>query len=215
MGTYDEVLAVLRTERDWSEFCSPAPDPVALALETDSAETVASKLDSAVWATVAAGLPWNVKQEDGYEWACRQSFQTGQKYWDLNTSIALGQQVEQPVDSIGKAASPTDWWSHQEMLRNRLGEKLCAQDEFDRRAKYVASVPIEWTEWNGGAQIYQLAVREGYMPVGAAGFDPAYLTTNPRLKDVRGLSATQWMENLDANDQHKPLPWAPTKPVTK
>ena len=33
--------------------------------------------------------------------------------------------------------------------------------------------------------IYQLAVREGYLPVGMEKFDPAYLTSTPRLKDGR------------------------------
>ena len=214
MGTVDEVTTVLRDLYDWTEFCSPAPEATALALETMAVDSVAAQLAAFVWAKVEAGVPWNVPDGDEYEWACRQTFTTNQKYWELNTAQALGQQpLDPPVDTIGKAQSPTQWWAAQDMLRNRLGEKLCSQEEFDRCAKYVANVPIEWMEWNGGALIYQLAVREGYMPVGAAGFDPAYLQTFPKLSDVRGLSATKWMQNLDATDQGKPWPWPPERPI--
>ena len=206
---YDEVNSILHSLYAWTDGNAPAPDPTDLQLETNSPGTVAGTLNSFVLSVVAVGIPWNVKPEDGYEWACRQWFAAGKEYWVLNTAIALGQEHELPVDTIGQAMSPTDWWAYQEKLRNRLGEKLCSQEEFDRRKSFAGNVPIEWTARGMDPVIWQLAVREGYMPVGMTGFDPAYLTTNPRLKDVRGLTALQWLQNLQATSAGKPPMWLP------
>jgi hypothetical protein len=208
-GTVENVTNILRNQYRWTATCAPAPQATETALIESDEEAVAFTLDGYVNGIVAAGIPWNVKPEDGYEWACRQVFTINQKYWEYNTQLALGFIVEPPVDTIGQAQSATQWWNHQELLRNRLGELLCAQEEFDRRKAYVNLVPLEWSMWPGGPMIYQLAVREGYMPVGMMMFDPAYLQTNPKLDEVRGLDATQWLQNLQADSARKPRPWLP------
>lgn len=206
--SYDKVINILRATFEWSEFCAPAPNATEVQLQTDSPNAVAETLNRYVFATVAAGIPWDVKPEDGYEWACRQSFAINQKYWELNSQIALGQTHELPVDTIGEAGNPTIWWDYQNKLRNRLGEKLCSQEEFDRRRLFAANVPVEWTRGTDPV-IWQLAVREGYMPVGMEGFDPAYLQTNPKLKDVRGLTALQWLQNLQGMSHYNKPMWKP------
>lgn len=205
--SYDTVNEILHTIYGWTETTAPEPAATNAQLAVDSPETCAEKLDAAVRAVVAAGIPWNVKPEDGYEWACRQKFTENQKYWSYNTQLAFGQIVEKPVDTIGAAQSASQWWNHQDMLRNRLGELLCEQSEFDRRRAYVNIVPLEWSTWAGGPLIYQLAVREGMLPVGMAMFDPAYLQSNPKLAEVRGLDATQFLQNLQADSARKPRPW--------
>ncbi len=208
--SYEKVNEILHAAPyNWTATTAPEPDATNAQLAVDSPEACAAKLDGYVSAIVAAGIPWGLPPAQGYEWACRQVFTINQKYWGYNTSLAFGQIVETPVDTIGEAASATQWWNHQDLLRNRLGEKLCAQDEFDRRRAYVDIIPLEWSTWAGGPLIYQLAVREGYMPVGMMMFDPAYLQTNPKLAEVRGLDATQWLQNLQADSKRKPRPWLP------
>lgn len=206
---YDQVVSTLRTEFGWTEFCAPAPKATEKQLAVDSPNTVAITLDSWVRSVVAAGLPYGCAPEDGYAWACYEWFQINKKFWEHDSAVALGQQHEVPVDTIGPAYSPTEWWDHQEKLRNRLGEKLCAQDEFDRRKSYANLVPIEWSAPGMDGAIYQLAVREGYMPVGMTGFDPAYMQTNPAIAEVRGLTSLQWLQNLQARDKGMPIPWLP------
>ena len=205
--SYDTVNEILHGPYGWTATTAPEPAAVNAQLAVDTPETVAAKLDSFVRSVVNAGIPWGSDPAKGYEWACRQYFTERQEMWAHYTQLALGQVTEAPVDSIGEANSPSEWWSHQNVLRNRLGEKLCEQAEFDRRMAFVDIIPLEWAAWPGGPLIYQLCVREGYQPVGMKGFDLVYIQEQVKLKDVRGLDALQFLQNLQAVSAGKPRPW--------
>ncbi len=205
MSKVDEVTQILRDEYDFTILEAPAPDPVNA--EPRRADEIAKTIGNYVWDKASKMVSPYGAQESNGDIVRRRLFTIDCKFWSLNTSIALGHQVEIKVPSEGPAQSPTDWWNRQERLVNRIGEALCAADEFARRNAYASVVPIEWTSRDMDPVIYQLAVREGYLPVGMEKFDPAYLQSTPRLKDVRGLSAYQWMENLRASDLGKPWPW--------
>lgn len=210
MTPYEQVLGILRVyPYDWTVNEGPHPDPTAIALETQTPEQVAHTLGNYVQSAAANMVPPYGAQESNSEILRRRLFSGGVKYWSLNTSIALGQQVEIQVPTEGPAQSPTDWWNRQERLVNRIGEALCSAEEFARRNAYASLVPLEWRSSDMDPVIYQLAAREGYLPVGMEGFDPAYLQSTPRLKDVRGLSAYQWMENLRDADLGRPPTWLP------
>lgn len=209
MGTYDEVCKILREDGDWTVLEAPHEDAVNLALATQTPKEVATAVYNYLYSAAANMVPPYGAQESNFDILRRRLFTIGCKYWALNTSIALGQQVEIPVPSEGPAQSPTDWWNRQERLVNRGGEALCSAEEFARRNAWADVVPIEWTSRDMDPVIYQLAVREGLLPVGMEKFDPAYLQSTPRLKDVRGLSAYQWMEQLRAADLGRPMPWLP------
>ncbi|MDP2317465.1 MAG: hypothetical protein Q8P41_31565 [Pseudomonadota bacterium] len=208
MTPYEQVCEILHgSEYGWSVLETPAPEPVALALQTQTPAEVATTLQAYVYTQAGSMLPPYGAQESNATILRRCLFYATPKYWEYWTSIALGQQVELPVDTIGPAASPTEWWEHQERLRNRLGEGLCEAAEFARRNAFADVMPIEWRAPGMDPVIYQLAVREGYLPVGMRMFDPAYLQSMPRLKDVRGLDAMQWLENLQYADAGKPAKW--------
>jgi hypothetical protein len=205
---HDEVTEILHgSEYGWSVLEAPAPEPVDA--DPRSAAEIAAALDSYLFSQAASMVPPYGAQESNVTILRRRLFYATPKYWEYWTSIALGQQAEPPVDTIGPAASPTEWWEHQERLRNRLGEGLCEAAEFARRNAFADVMPIEWRAPGMDPVIYQLAVREGYLPVGMQMFDPAYLQSTPRLKDVRGLDAMQWLENLQYADAGKPAKWLP------
>lgn len=209
MTPYDEVLSILReSPYNWPLGISPEPEATATALETMGPAEVAAALDAYLDAQAAGMSFWN-QVEPTKTILRRRLFTENVEMWGTKTGVALGQIVEPPVDTIGPARSPSEWWAYQDQLRNRLGEKLCDSAEFVRRNSFLAIIPDEWLAPGMDPKIYRLAVREGYLPVGMTGFDPAYLQSNPKLNEVRGLDALQWLQNLQARDKGRPQPWLP------
>lgn len=218
MGTYDEVLAVLRSKYNWPIDATPSPGPVAEALETMTPEVVASCLDSSCRSSDAPpyGYPGT-----SYEWARYSRYVADGKYRVLNTSQALGlQPPDPPLDKVDEAKTASEWWHAQANNRTRLGFKLWDPDDADSLAWHeklfaaAANVPPEWAIGTD-PMIYQLACREGYIQPGMAGFHAAYASQTPRYADVRGLAAQQWLDNLRAADRKMPRPWTPTKSDAK
>lgn len=55
-------------------------------------------------------------------------------------------------------------------------------------------------------QVYELFVKEGYIPVGLNGFAPLYAATkNP--EDYYGQNAQQVLDNLRCHDRYRPWKW--------
>ena len=207
---YDTVVQILRGARyGWSVIEAPEPDKTNEALATRTPEQVAEALDAYVIEEAAKIVLPEGAPESPYIVLRRRLFTENCEMWGTKTAVALGLIHELPVDTIGPAQSPSQWWEWQDRGRNRLGELLCDADEFARRNAYASPVPYEWRAPGMDPLIYQLAVREGYLPVGMTKFDPAYLQSNPKLAEVHGLTAMQWLQNLQARDAGKPTPWLP------
>lgn len=208
---YSSVLSLLHSTYGWPADCAPDESAVEEALAAgQTPEQVAAALESALVAGAAQIGTFYGQTEDTKTILRRRLYGQAAHFNGTDTRVALGLIHELPVDTIGAAQSPSQWWEWQDRLRNRLGEKLCDADEFARRMRYAAVVPMEWRGPGVDPLIYQLAVREGYLPVGMERFDPAYLQSVPKLSEVRGLDATQWLQNLQAHDKGRPWPWRPT-----
>lgn len=231
MGTYQEVVDLLRGEYGWTDLEAPAPAPVELELQNSDADGVAIRLDDWCWSQAEKSAPppgievWGDNPE--YKYIRYSNFCEGVKYWELNTSIALGQQVEVPVDKQPEARTVSEWWNNQEHNLSRLGYKLIDENDpasvDDKNKRWAAAerVPAEWSS-ETDPDIYRLAVREGLIKVGQTGFHSLYSASTPAsINDVRGLTAQKWLDNLRAldvgygRDPKYPLPWAPTKPASK
>lgn len=212
---YDEVVRILHEDYEWSPFCSPAPIATEKALETQTPSEVASALDAYVFRVLESSHFYPSHDQAAYS-----LFSTGKEYWEHGTAIALGQQVETPVENIGRAVTVDEWLSHMAHGYTRQGYKdtNCApwtkQGQLRREA--VKVVPPAFL---GYERIWELAVLSGYFQVGLTGFEIAYATKSPRLSEIRGLDASKWMENLTYIDLHPGdlagIPWPPQKPVKK
>lgn len=203
MTPYEQVVAILRRpENDWSVLEAPAPDATNLALQTMTPEEVATMLEEFLNAQAGTTLPPYGAIESNTTIVRRRLFTEGVKFWELNTAQALGSQpLDPPVDTIGEAKTVADWWGHQEILRNRLGEKLCSADEFARRNAAADNVPLDWIAKDMDPLIFQLMTREGF---------PA-----PSIASARGLTASMWLDNMRCVDRTAPLAWMPTKSTNR
>ena len=138
---YEEVVSILRSSRyGWSVIEAPEPDKTKDALLTRTAGQVADALDAYVMTEAAKLVLPDGAPESPYIVLRRRLFTENCEMWGTKTAVALGLITELPVDTIGPAQSPTQWWEWQDRGRNRLGELLCDADEFARRNAYVSSV---------------------------------------------------------------------------
>lgn len=205
---YDDVVKILRDQYGWpTSVVAPAPNATATALESSSDETVASTLDSYCEAGSANLQPPYGYPGSSYEWFRYEHFAIQREYWELNTQIALGltQETWKPLSNPAK--STMEWYDLQDKNINRKGDQhLCAPEEWQIRLEHAAAVPIEWTR-AGCGEIWQLAVREGYIPSGLSGFVAAYAQSTPSLDEVRNLDAQMYLDNLRCRDVGKPPKW--------
>lgn len=214
---YDEVDRILHEEKGWSEFAHPAPGPVGTALAAGmTVEEAVSRLHGAVTSLMESRFYPSVWQ------ASYSLFVDGVEFWGLKTSLALGLQVEAPVRNIGPARTVKEWLHHMDLGYNRLGDldENCAPwTEQGQLRRAAAKVPPP--EWVGHEGIWELAILSGQIEVGLKGFNVAYANDSPTIREVRGLDAQQYLDNLrglDAGlgrDEAHPLPWKPAKPLSK
>ena len=207
--SYDIVVEALKTKLDWpTTVVAPAPNATQAALDAGQLpEDVARRLDTYCYDRAAQFQPPYGYPGTAYEYFRYENFSIGREYWELNTQIALGQTVEtwQP---LAKAAQSTmEWYELQNRNINRLGDQhLCDPSEWPSRLEHAAAVPIEWTR-AGCGEIWQLCVREGYIPTGLSGFVAAYTQSTPSLDEVRGFDAQMYLDNLRCRDTRKPVKW--------
>lgn len=209
MTPLEQVESLLHTVYGWIDRCAPEPAATEKQLQVSTPEQVAYFLDAYVRRIVAYGRPAGYSFDEGYQWAVRGSFTKNQEYWGHFSQLAFGQVVEIPVDTIGPARSESEWYEHHAVLRNYLGEKLCAADEMERRKKWAQLTPPEWMSWPAGPRVYQLGVQEGHYPVGMKMWDSAYLQCPLKIDDVRGLDPTQVLDNLHADQKGVHRAWLP------
>lgn len=213
-GTLAEVEAILHDKHGWSEFAGPAPIATAVALETAPPSDVASALTNWVKSAQASYIYPSFWQAT-YSLFCR-----GREYWEHDTAIALGQQVEFKAENVGRATTVTEWMDRLNHGYNRQGYKDLNAAPWTKQGQLRrAAAETAPPEFAGYEQIWALAVIAGYIPVGLTGFDPAYMQKVPRLSEIRGLDAQKWVENLTYLDLHPGdlagIPWPPQRPVKK
>lgn len=210
-----EVTNILHDRYGWvstGDVEQPDEGVVEEALQTLAPRSIAEALDTAVRATSEASTaPAGIEVwgRDGAYLYTRHRIYSGSNHMRAtDTAQALGlQPPDPPVDTIGEARTVSQWWEHQERLRNRLGEPLCDAATFAARSATASRPPLEWLGKGMDPLIWQLLVREGFPPVSTT----AYI----------GLSAQQALDNLRAidggygRDAAHPLPWPPVKPASK
>lgn len=213
MTPYEQTVSILHA-KGWPADCAPAPEATILALETQTPAEVAYVLDAWVNNVVDTTEPphgitgWNAFRR----WVCHRTFAVGREFWEYATALALGQIVEPPVNKGAEAQSASEWFRSQSLGRNRLGYLLVDDTpegaaEMARREAKAKDVPVEWRQ-AGCSDIWRLAVIEGYIPTTIGALEAAYAAIAVQLRDVRGLDAQQWLENLRADDKRRPRPWS-------
>lgn len=209
---YQPVVEILRS-RGWPAGTAPAPEATAKALAAGTPDEVAATLDGWVNAAVdSTDAPHGITGWDEFRrWVIRRSFTAGQKFWELNTQIALGWVVEPPIDRVPEAQSADEWHRNLSERRSRLGYVLLdatpqGDAELARRKAAATDVPRAWRV-AGKADIWYLAVLEGMQKAPLDGFSAAYAANSPSLDSVRFLDADQWLANLRADDKRRPRPW--------
>lgn len=210
---YAQVLSILHDSRGWPADCAPAPEATARALETSTPEEVAETLDGYVDNVVyGSEPPHGITGTDAFRrWVIHRTFAVGREMWEVSTAVALGLAVDPPLDKIAEAKSVSEWLRNQSLRRSRLGFLLVdytpeGDAEMARREAKAADVPLEWAQ-AGKAQIWALAVVEGYLPTTLDALSAAYAAKTPSLAEVRNLSAQDWLDNLRAADKGKPPVW--------
>jgi hypothetical protein len=205
MTKYEEVCNLLWTEKDWPRGTTPAPVATGVALETQTPAAVAETLDEYVWKILdQSERPTDFKTDAAWKrQLVHQAFgEGGKEFWEYGTALALGQISEPPLDKIAEAKSVSEWLRNHSLRRDRLGFVLLDHTpegdvEMARREAKAADVPIEWVS-AGKALHWRLAVMEGMIPVTLDGFSAVYAAKNPTFRDIRNLSAQDWLDNLRA-----------------
>lgn len=214
-----EVTAILRAATyNWTDLESPAPKATNKACLTESDQAVADRLGN--WVLTQAGtLPWPYgvnSLADMIKWVRYEFFATRCKYWELNTSVALGQQSEEPVPHAAEAKTVDQWRTN--LLNNvdrqgyplyDLNDANSLAEKAQREAIAAGPCPSFWLK-QADAESYQLGILTRYFPVPLGGFYDFYNPIQPFLNDCRGLTAQQYLDNLRARDKGMPLPWLPT-----
>lgn len=194
---YDNVVSILRSEFFWPLDCTPAPKPIAKALETETPQEIAARLNQWCWAQAARVVRYGVEpgSYNAYVHVRYQFFATRREYWTYNTALALGQFVEPPEDKTLPALTTTQWAENLAHGRDYLGYRNHdpASDEGARRRAKAANVPDEWVE-AGLSRVWEFLALSDY---------PA------KLDDYRGLDTQQVLDNLWAGQRGAPRPWLP------
>lgn len=204
MGTYDEVLRILRTVYGWAADEAPRPEETEAALADATPEQVAARLDGWVRdksATMSAPYGYPVQGPKGSYLHLRYRTFCGTEMWGRKTAVALGGVDDVSPDTIGEAKTIAEWEERLLLCRNRLGEHAGSQADYDRRFAAGRIVPEAWQLSEETALLYQLLVWEGY--------------NLPRLDDVRGLSRQEHLDNLRCADRGWPRAWGSRRPASK
>ena len=199
MSKYEETLAILES-LGWLPGEFPDADQVALALDTETPEEVAAKLQAYLVAKSDGTPPYFAEMEPHLTIVRRKTF--AGHFRRMYAAIALGQSPDElHVDTIGEAKTVDAWVERLLLCRNRLGEHAGDQDEYDRRFAAGRVVPEEWQISEETARLYQLLVWEGY--------------NLPPVASVRGLSRQEHLDNLRCTDRGWPLAWSVKRPSSK
>ena len=211
---YQTVLSILHSPQyGWPLDCAPAPEATAKALETQTPEEVAATLNDWVDSVVfGSEPPYGIEGSDAFtRWVIHRTFAVGREMWEVSTLVALGLAVDPPLDKIAEAKSVSEWLRNQSLRRSRLGFLLVdytpeGDAEMIRREAKAKDIPLEWRDAGKGL-VWQLAVVEGLIPTTLDALSAAYAATTPRLDEVRGKDAQQWLDGLRARDKGRPDPW--------
>ena len=199
---YAEIVQTLH-DMGWSPFACPAPDPVALAIAGGkSDESIVSMLNTYVENAFSGSSFYPTFEQASYSLFCE-----GKEMWALTTSLALGQQVEVPTAKIAPAHTVSQWLANMQHGYTRLGDfdGNCGPDSEQGKLRRAAA-KIPPPEWVGHEGIWELAILSGSIQVGLTGFEPAYASKSPTLREIRGLDPQQFLDNL-----WTPGTWQPVK----
>lgn len=202
MTPYEEINGNLHDVYHWSQFARPANGPVEEAL---AAGQTSAAITSALHQFVMNAFTQSAFYPT-YEQASYSIFVENGHFWVLNTAVALGLQHEAPVEKIREARTVAEFIDNLNHGYNRLGyrdDNCGPATEQGKLRRAAAKVPP--AEWKGYEEIWELAILSGSIPVGLTGFSTAYAQTSPKLREVRGLDAQQYLDNLWTPGMWKPV----------
>jgi hypothetical protein len=212
MTPVEEANQILHDKYGWPSDLNLSAGATELYLsQGHTPEEAAATADEFCWERGDSVVPPFGFTGSGYEWI-RYDYNHVSEYWDRNTQVELGVGGEDaPVDKVTGAQSVSEWFSLIDKNRTRQGYILLDETpegkaEMERRREKANFIPPEWSSI-GKADIWRLAVLEGYIKTTLDAFSAAYAANTPSLDSVRKLDTQQWLDNLRCDDKGKPRKW--------